>query len=226
MENKRIQTDSTGLSGIIGVSLSAARFTQSFISIDVSGQMQWQTENNIYLLVGDFQMVNAGGENFNNSGFGHFRYNRKLSPLIRAEFFSQIQYNSVTKITKRILNGIGIRLKLSSSQTIKSYCGLAIMNEYEQLSDPIIINKNNRLSSYFTLTLEPVENMSLRNTTYIQPKLDNFEDYRLSNNTSLNFVITKELKFTTTFSFLYDSRPPIDIPTVNYQLKNGLDYKF
>jgi len=226
MESKRISTDTTGFSGRMGISLSAARFTQSFVSADINGQIQLKTDKNLYLLVGDFQIVNAGGESFNNSGFGHFRYNRKLSEVIRAELFTQIQYNSVTKITQRILNGVGLRFKLSPHETAKIYWGLAFINEYEEVSDPKIINKDNRLSSYFTFTLTPVEKISFRNTTYAQPKLGDFKDYRLSNNTRLSFGITEKLKFTTIFSFLYDSRPPEAIPTINYQVKNGLQYTF
>ena len=226
MESKRISTDTTGFSGRMGISLSASRFTQSFVSADVSGQIQWKTNKNLYLLVGDFQIVNAGGESFNNSGFGHFRYNRKLSEVVRGELFTQIQYNSVTKITKRILNGIGIRFKLSPHETAKIYWGLAYINEYEEVSEPKIINKDHRLSSYFTFTLTPVDKISFRNTTYVQPRLDDFKDYRLSNNTRLSFGITEKLKFTTIFSFLYDSRPPAEVPSINYQVKNGLNYTF
>ena len=97
----------------------SARFTQSFVAADINGQIQWKTNKNLYLLVGDFQIVNAGGESFNNSGFGHFRFNRKISPVIRGELFTQIQYNSVTKITRRILNGVGLRFKLSPYETAK-----------------------------------------------------------------------------------------------------------
>ena len=226
MESKRIATDTTGFSGKVGVSLSAARFTQSFVAADLNGQIQFKTNKNLYLLVGDFQIVNAGGESFNNSGFGHFRFNRKLSSLIRGELFTQIQYNSVTKITRRVLNGAGLRFKLSQYETAKIYWGIAYMFEYEEVKDQIEKNEDSRLSSYFTFTLAPVPTISLRNTTYVQPKLADFKDYRLANNTVLNFGISSRLKFTTVFSFLYDSRPPIDVPTINYQVKNGLNYKF
>lgn len=226
IESKRISTDTTGFSGKMGVSLAAARYTQSIVAADLSGQIQLKTNRNIYLLLTDFQIVNAGGESFNNSGFGHFRFNRKFNDVVRGEFFSQIQYNSVTKITKRILNGVGVRLKLSQIETAKIYWGFAIMNEYEEVSNPKIINKDFRLSSYFTFTLAPVETISLRNTTYAQPNTADFKDYRIANNTVISFGITDELKFSTVFSFLYDSRPPVDIPTINYQVKNGLSYDF
>ena len=100
------------------------------------------------------------------------------------------------------------------------------MYEYEEVSDQVELNKDSRLSSYFTFTLAPVPTISLRNTTYAQPRMATFKDYRIANTTVLNFGITNNLKFSTVFSFLYDSRPPIDVPTINYQIKNGLTYKF
>lgn len=100
------------------------------------------------------------------------------------------------------------------------------MHEYEELSDPEIINKDIRLSTYMSFTLAPEKTITFRNTTYVQPLTADFNDYRLANNTRLRFGITRNLNFTTDFSFLYDSRPPIDVPIINYLEKNGLNYRF
>ncbi|MFT4533477.1 MAG: hypothetical protein ACJA1A_003187 [Saprospiraceae bacterium] len=226
VESKRIATDTLGFSGTMGMSMSASRFTQSYVAAELSSQVQWKTNKNLYLLLGDFQIVNAGGESFNNSGFGHFRFNSKFSTKTSLELFTQLQYNSVTKITARFLNGAGLRFKLSPYETAKVYWGVAAMYEYEELSDPQIINKDIRLSTYLSFTLAPVKTITLRNTTYAQPLTGDFNDYRLLNNTTLRFGITKNLSFSTDFSFLYDSRPPIDVPNINYQVKNGLNYRF
>ena len=226
VENKRIPTDTTGFSGKIGMSLSASKFTQSYVAAELAGQVQWKVNRSLFLLVGDFDIVNAGGESFNNSGFGHLRFNHKLNTKISGELFTQVQYNSVTKIKARLINGAGLRFKLSPYENAKIYWGIAAMYEYEELTEPEIINNDVRLSSYLTFTLAPVETIRIINTTYIQPLAKDFNDFRLANNTKLNFGITKNLSFITDFSFLYDSRPPIEIPTVNYQIKNGLHYKF
>ena len=161
VESKRIATDTTGFSGKIGMSLSASKFTQSYVAAELASQVQWKTTKNIYLLVGDFQIVNAGGESFNNSGFGHLRFNRKFSSKVSLELFTQVQYNSVTKITARYLNGAGLRFKLSPYETAKVYWGIAAMHEYEELSNPDIINKDIRLSSYMSFTLAPVKRSPL-----------------------------------------------------------------
>ncbi len=226
VESKRIATDTTGFSGKVGLSLSASKFTQSYVAGEFSSLIQYKSRKNILLLIGDFQIVNAGGESFNNSGYGHLRFNRKINPTIRLELFTQLQYNSVTKITARYLNGAGLRFKLSPYETAKIYWGIAAMYEYEELSSPEIINKDIRLSSYMTFTLAPVKTITFRNTTYVQPLTADFNDYRLSNSTKLNFGITSNLSFTTDFSFLYDSVPPEGVPNINYQVRNGLSYKF
>jgi hypothetical protein len=226
IENKRISTDTIGLSGNVSMALSASKFTQSFLAAELESHLQWKSSKNIFLLVGDFQIVNAGGEDFNNSGYGHFRFNRKLSSKVRLELFTQVQYNSVTKITARYLNGVGLRFKLSPYENAKIYWGIAAMHEYEEISSPEVTNNDVRLSSYMSFTLAPVKTITFRNTTYVQPLTSDFKDYRLSNNTRINFGITENLRFTTDFQFLYDSRPPIDVPNINYQIKNGLTYRF
>lgn len=226
IESQRIITDTTGLSGNAGIALAASKFTKSYVAVSTNGHLQYQTPKDLWLFIIDYDLVNAGGENFSNSAFGHIRYNRELSDVVRLELFTQGQFNSVTKIDIRYLNGLGLRLKLSPYERAKFYYGLTYMHEYERLKEPVITNNDSRLSSYFTFTLKPEETVLFVNTTYIQPRLSDFGDYRLSNDTRLVFNVTNQLKFVTTFHFLYDSRPPEGIPTINYQVRNGLSYGF
>ena len=225
IENKRIATDTTGLAGKVGLSLSAAQFRESFVAADVHAQLQYKRPNDLYLAIIDYQILNAGGQNFNNNAFAHLRYNRKMGPVVRLELFSQIQFNSVTKIRARVLNGLGLRLKLADTKRTKMYLGVAAMYEHEELTEPAITNEDVRLSNYLSVSLTPLETLTVVNTTYMQPLADRLSDYRLSNNSKLVFDITKKLKFVTDFSFLYDTDPPLDIPKINYQVRNGITYR-
>lgn len=226
IEQQRIITDTTGWAGKMGISLAASKFTKSLFSVTTIGHLQYKTEKELYLLIGNYDLVNADGENFDNRGYGHFRYNRKITELFRFEIFTQLQYNSLTKIQSRSLTGLGPRFKLSQHENAKFYWGLAYMYEYEIIAEEEIINSDHRASSYFTFTLIPVSDISFANTTYIQPLLKDFTDYRVSNDSRLNFKINKNLAFTTLFSFLYDANPPTEIPNVNYLIRNGLNYRF
>lgn len=226
IEKRRLITDTTGWSGTLSASISASQYTRSFFSSGANGNVQLKSGDNLYLLYGGITFVNGGGDDFNNAGFGHLRYNRKINEVLRLELFTQIQYNSLTKITSRILNGGGIRLKLSEYETAKFYYGLTYMYEHEELKQPELINKDHRLSSYLTFTLTPVETIRFRNTTYVQPKFGDVYDYRLSNDTSMSFKINKHLRLTTNFHYLYDSRPPVEVPSINYEITNGLTFAF
>jgi len=113
IEGKRIATDTTGFAGKVGVALNASKYAQSYVAANLHSHLQYKTTKDFYLFIADYEVVNAGGESFNNSAFAHLRYNRKLSKVIRWEIFSQAQYNSVTKIQLRLLNGLGLRFKMS-----------------------------------------------------------------------------------------------------------------
>lgn len=225
VEQQRIVTDTTGWAGRINLSISASKFTKSLFAFNGLSHLQYKTKKDLYLIVLNYDIVNAGGENFDNRGYCHFRYNRKINELIRWELFTQVQFNSLTKINQRWLTGIGPRLKLSEYEKAKFYFGIAYMYEFEELKEPKIFHRDHRLSSYFTFTLLPETQVKLVNTTYIQPLIRDFTDFRVSNDTALSFRISKSLRFTTSLSFLYDENPPLEVPQLNYLLKNGIEYK-
>jgi hypothetical protein len=226
IESQRIITDTVGWSGDLGISVSASKNTKSYFTFNGHGHLQFKSHKNLFLSILDYNLVHAGNEDFDNTGFGHLRYNRKVSDLFSFEAFTQFQFNEITKIELRSLNGLGFRLKLSQYERSKFYYGLAYMFEYEEVKDVSFINKDHRMSSYFSFTLKPEETVVFSNTTYIQPKLNEFRDYRLSNNTRLVFNITTHLKFVTQFNFLFDARPPEGVPRSSYEVKNGLNYRF
>jgi hypothetical protein len=226
VEQRRLVTDTTGWDGRLSLAVSAAKFTKSVFTVNASSHLQYKTEKDLYLLLLNYDIINADGENFDNRTYAHFRYNRKINELVRWEYFFQIQSNALIKVEQRILNGTGPRLKLSEYEKAKFYFGLAYMFEYEVLDEPRIINRDHRLSSYFTFTLLPENDISMVNTTYIQPLIDDFNDFRVANDTNLQFAITKKLRFTTVVTFLYDAVPPVGIPGLNYQIRNGLTYRF
>ena len=226
VENYRIVMDSTGWAGSANVSFAASKFTKSYSALSTGAHIQYRNPKDLVLIVLDYDLVSAGGEKFNNRAYGHFRYNRKFSSLFRYELFNQVQFNSVTKIDLRWLIGTGVRLKLSQVEKFKTYFGLTYMFEYEELSDPEIFHRDHRMSSYITFTIKSNFGMVLTNTSYFQPLFNNFSDYRFSDDVNLSFKITKNLMFTTRFHLLYDSEPPLEVPNLNYQIRNGLLYRF
>ncbi len=226
MENLRIVTDTTGWSGNAGLAFSANKNTKSLLSFNANGHIQYSQAKDWVLLVTNFEIIDVDGALFNRSGFAHLRYNRKLSKKIKLELFNQNQFNSLSKIENRMLNGLGLRFKLSQSESAKFYYGLAYMHEIEKIVDVLTRTYDHRLSSYLSFTLKSKGNFKLTNTSYFQPLIKNFSDHRLSNETNFEFNISKHLSFITSFNYLFDSKPPTDVVKVVYSIRNGINFKF
>ena len=228
IERQRISADSTGWFGSAHMSFAASKTTREILSLFAGGLVEYKSKSNkdLWLLISEFSLITGDNEDFSNTGFGHLRYNRKLNDAFRWEAFAQIQYNGLTKIDTRTLYGTGIRIKLTPYETAKFYLGVAYMYEYEKNLDPVDFHYDDRMSSYFSFTLLPEDNVTFMSTTYMQPRLDLWSDYRITNETTLHLGITKKLNLDVTFKYNYDVAPPEGVPTSTYYFINGLQLEF
>lgn len=228
IERQRIATDSAGWFGQASISFSGAKNTKSILSLSTGTLLEYKSKStkDLWLLITDLGLISADQEKFANSGFGHLRYNRKLGEAIRWEIFGQVQYNSLTKIGKRMLGGTGPRFKLTQYEHAKFYFGVAYMYEYEESLDPLVFLRQHRVSSYFSFSLLPEETVSFTSTLYVQPLLRDASDYRISNETSLVLGITKKLNLNATFRYAYDAVPPAGVPKAIYSFANSLEVEF
>lgn len=228
IEKQRISDDSTGWFGTANVNFAGVKSTKSILALSTGTLLEYKSKSNsdLWLLITELNLISAEKEKFSNSGFGHLRYNHKLGKAVRWEIFSQIQYNSLTKINKRFLAGTGPRFKLTQYENARFYWGVAYMYEYEEVSDSTMLHHDHRASSYFSFTLSPVETVSFSSTTYVQPLLKDWGDYRISNETSLSLNISKKLTFNATLKYAFDSNPPFQVPNNTYSFSNGLELAF
>ena len=227
VERQRIaSTDTAGWYGWASIDFATAKSTVSYVSLGFNSQVEHKGANSLILLLVDYNLLQAGNKDFDNNAFAHLRFNTKLSKVIRWEAFTQIQYNNLTKVNMRYLAGTGPRFKLTPYETAKFYWGVAYMFEYEEDINPEVTHQDHRISSYFSFSLRPVDNVSFVSTTYVQPLIRDFGDYRLLNEDILSLAITGNLSFHMKFQVTYDAAPPEGVPNTIYKSVNGLTYKF
>jgi hypothetical protein len=106
------------------------------------------------------------------------------------------------------------------------YLGPMYMLEYEDVKSDDTIHVDSRLSTYLSWTLDPPGAFSFTATTYYQPLLKDWEDYRLSGMYNVKFRVIKRLDFKVDFNFLFDSRPPSTIRKFIFALSTGVVFKF
>lgn len=227
VESLRKVTDTSGFSGSASLDFSLKKDLNEYIGLRSNIHVQYKMNNHLVLLKNDIEFQRIAGNKFANSGISHLRYNYKILPRIIWEVFTQAQYNKVSKINFRGLVGTGPRFKLTDSQLYNFYLGTLIMYEQEELDDELgTVQRDIRGSTYFSFSLYPLSNISVISTTYYQPKLSGFGDYRVSSQTSLLVKMFDNFSFKTTYTYIYDEFPAEGIPQSQYNFSSGIAYTF
>lgn len=230
IENKRTAlADTVGWFGQLDLGFQIVKNKQTVMTIRGSNRVDFLHHRHSAFSLTDYNFVKAGESEFVNQGFQHFRYNYKFNEKWTGEWFTQAQYNERIRIKLRALLGIGGRFQLVEKENAKAYTGLAYMYEYEEISDTSIIHRNHRLSTYFSFNLKIRDYLTLSNTSYYQPLVNDFSNFRLTTATQLDIKITKQLSLKSKFNLTYDSRlheEVSDIPATIYSLTNGLSWYF
>jgi hypothetical protein len=227
VESLRHVSDTSKWSGSASLDVGLIKNVNSIFRVTNRIRLQYNTDKNLYLFINDINLQRIENNSFVNRGTQHIRYNRKLGERLKLEVFAQSQYDAISDIKLRGLVGIGPRFKLSKNDKFRYYLGTLMMYEYEEASEnSIAILRDLRGSAYFSCSLYPLENISIVSTTYYQPLLKEFSDFRISNETSVAFKIIKNLAFTTSFVYNFDANPIANIPKRQYELTNGITYSF
>ena len=229
VETLRKPSDTTKWTGSVSLDISLIKNTSDIFRIANKAHIQYKDSTNLWLFINDINIQKIEGFSLVNRGTQHLRYNRRISKKVKWEAFLQAQYDAVSNIDLRAIVGTGPRFNLSVNDKYKFYLGTLVMYEHEKASVavPDRLQEDIRASLYLSFSLYPTETLSIISTSYYQPRVDKFKDYRVSSNTSILLKILDDLAFKTTFNYFFDAFPvSADIPKRQYELTNGLLYVF
>ena len=129
IESQRYVTDTIGWAGEYNLGFTFGKQKDKYFAFFNSAHVQYKNKKNLYLILGNLDILKSGKNKVINSGFFHFRYNYKIRKWLRWEAFSQVQYNKLTGLRMRFLLGTGQRFKLVEVNKFKSYLGTWYMWE-------------------------------------------------------------------------------------------------
>ena len=226
MESQRYQTDTTGWAGTAGGDFSLTNYGQKVYSVNANAHLQYKSPKSLYLFLGGYGFLKGDNRSFVDYGFLHFRYNYKLTKIVRLEAFTQIQNNVVTKLEYRFLVGAGPRFKILGSDKLRIYAGSLAMYEIEKETNMPRETYNWRSSSYLSITFVPNKQTELTTTTYYQPVLFDIGDYRLLNQSSLKISATKKIALAVRWNYQYDASPAAGVTKETYNFSTGVEVSF
>jgi hypothetical protein len=226
VEDERIITDTTGWAGTAKVSFDYAKSTKELWKTGSNLHLQYKTQKSLYLCLGEYRITKASGTDFENSGVFHLRYNYKFLDRITGELFTQIQFNKLLKVDQRWLTGAGPRFKMAGGEKFRLYTAALYMYEYEELKEFQTYNRHHRISSYVSFSLKLNNQLRLTNTTYFQPRINEFADFRVSSHSSMMIKLSKHISYVVSYRYFYDKYPAPGIPNETHDFSNSLMLKF
>ncbi len=228
IESSRLNEGKQGLSGLVDVKFFLVQNNNTLYQFNNKFNIQYVKDKHRWLFLNDINLSLSNELKFEQNAFQHIRYGFLLDSALIFESFLQNQYDKVQLIKERVLLGGGARFRFLHKGLINSHYGLTYMLEYEQELKTGLRHLNSRLSTYVNFKLNIKDWCKFYNTTYYQPLLTDFSDFRFTTNNTLQFKVNGNLSVITQFTLTYDSNPVND-PSVmnkNMRLTNGFSYKF
>jgi hypothetical protein len=151
------------------------------------------------------------------------------------ELFLQRQYDEFIDLNYRTVIGSAIKYRFFESYSIHDSTNVLNLNVstglmYEQENynmDPENIDRRLwRSTNFVSFDWLKQKRMSFTGVVYYQPAFNNFSDFRVAAETTLEFSIVRKLFFTVQFTYKYNNLPVTDVKKYDLSLENGLRFEF
>jgi len=230
IESRRMQTDSIRF--VLNADFSFNHTNNDGLEVNqldatLTSQIKSKDLKKIYLLLGNYKLIDSEEKNLQNSWFLHGRFNYKLSALLRLEAFIQGQYNQLLVVEQRNLLGLGVRLKWVDRENFTGYAGNSYLYEVEHSDEAGTTEYNHRNSTYLSLSYFPKsKRFSLANTLYYQPLYGDFGDYRILEQFRMDVPLSSWFKVFALFNYYLDSETPLGSREYTSNFNFGIGISF
>lgn len=237
IENERPNLPEQGLSGAVKLGLNGKTGNQKEQSFKGGTKLIYREENEIFMVLFDREYgTKLDAKNTDNS-FLHSRWIHLLNELWATEAFAQWEKDEFDNLNSRVLAGGGARYLVMQQPDVYSLAvGFGAFHE-EEKQNLVSYEESNRLwrlNSYYTYKYQLNNQVTFVNTTYAQPRPDDFGDFRLLFDAGLNVKLTNSLLLKVNYKLSYDSdpaknllvTPPINNYKTNTQYETALAYQF
>ncbi|MFQ5580801.1 MAG: DUF481 domain-containing protein [Nitrospiria bacterium] len=199
----------------------------------VSGQadLGYRMGDHLVLFIARGEYGEKEGEKFLSGHFQHLRFRKRKTNRFSWEMFLQNSHDEFQRLSVRALVGVGVRLTLAKWDEGRFTFGTGYMAEYEELTgapgngqnDPQTFS--NRWSNYLQLNLNLQKNLLFSETVFVQPVIDQMDDLRILNDSSLK-ISAGAFFIRNTFLLTVDTRAPSGVDRLQTTLKSRLGFDF
>ena len=221
-----------GYSGTVNVSVDGQSGNTDKLSVNAGARLQWHGGAVTNFAILRYNYGQTSGVEDTNKLFSHARHIHQISDKTAYEGFIQAERNVFARLTFRGLIGGGLRLKLAEIPDIKSlHLGIGGFFSRETLEKRAGTtdagSKNTwRVNTYLNYVQQLNGSVRVLSTTYYQPAIDDFSDYRLLEDATLSVKMTDSLSLNVSLDLAHDSQPPQSVKNTDTIYSTGIEYRF
>lgn len=206
--------EKNGVTGQVELKLDWREGNNQLISVGLAASTLWKHDKLLLLGLARGDYGESRGLTLAKKTFEHVRARYTIDCRWKWEAFLQHEYDAFRRLSVRGVAGTGPALQLANTDDVAVLTGVAYLFEYERLderegvSDAGRRDVSHRASAYVTGTELLGEGVSIVQTIYVQPRLDDPGDLRLLGELSVTSKLSKHVALTDGFTVTYDRSPP------------------
>ncbi|MFQ5597814.1 MAG: YdiY family protein [Nitrospiria bacterium] len=232
IEAIRSEATQKGFSGHFELSVNGRSGNTDKITTHTATRFQWHQNKHTGFAVLRYAYGESAGNRDTNKTFLHARYIHKMSPGRSEEAFIQGESDEFARLSFRGLAGAGLRFQLSNHPRKQTaYLGTGAFYVVESLeARPGTTDARTeqfwRFNTYLSYQRRLNENVHFISTTYYQPAIENFSDYRILEEAGFTISMTDQLKLNLSLDIIHDSKPPQSVEKTDVTYRTGIEYAF
>jgi len=229
IEKYRLALAEDGAAGSVSLGITSKTGNVDYFETKLGGTAGYRQGRHLLLGVvsGTYAAKRTGGDRqddpsgtlfdsearYANKLLGALRYNYGFNDRLAGELFTQLQYDEFLRMDLRGLGGVGARLTVVEGDRGNVHLGTGYMLEHESQNPDLVAEDPttlaHRWTSYVSFAIEPVDGLTISSTGYAQPRITDFADYRLLNESALSVGLGEHFSIGIAFTLRHDSDPVI-----------------
>lgn len=230
IEQFRLEKDTFNVwYGNISLGISARKQGSEIRKIEGVGNAVYLSKKHSYMSLNRYSFLQINKSSVISEGYAHTRITFNRKKVICYEQFNQFQYDIARKLNQRILSGMAVRFRLIAKKKnrLSANTGFMYENENWQVSDSTTMNNISiKSTSNFNYRVNLHKKILFYCIAYYQAKPDNFFKPRVTVDTSLQFLFTKNFSFNTSLVSTYDRDYIVPIAELIYNFSSTISYTF
>lgn len=195
--------------------------------VGISSRLDMIGEKHYSFVIGNLNYREARENVVARSGFIHLRTSFLRINNFSTESFVQSEFNSFTLLESRFLLGSNARYKFNLDSNNSIAFGSGLFFEKETLEEEIrYISDKWRWNNYLNIQLKINNVLKFVSSSYFQVDIFAISDFRMLNESNLEFAISKNLQFIFSLVYRYDEEPPKGVIHYDLVVSNGIRIKF